>query len=184
MHNIIFHYDNQTQTRLYSIISETVTNASYVMINYDSLQRILLRPTGNKFIHVVLLANYTRFKNYEHANKSPMEYADILLFIINLRVENSKVNQTGEFELWEGDFLDTAGGLFILYSNNLTLYTMCFYCGDETEILRKIEELRKEEKDGKIHVPALHGYINKYTDFKGYPFRIGYTNYKPFFWCE
>lgn len=62
--NIMFHYENVTCYDIDAIMRYRCDNRSYFMINYDThpeRSRILKRPPGYKYLHVVLLLNYQTF---------------------------------------------------------------------------------------------------------------------------
>lgn len=188
-HNIIYHYDNSSIHRIDKIASKIQMNASFLMINYDlsrgvacNKRKMIRRPIGFKFLHIVLLNNYSRFAEYTRTSRYSFDYLDIIFVLANLNANNETV--IGEFDVILYN-VHRAGAFFILDVWNFLLYHVCFYCGDNFAKWQMLADLTDIIPDYYSNVKSLvqNIYENQFNDFNGHVFKIGYAVYEPFFWC-
>lgn len=191
-HNIIFHFENCTEQKVGSIIYKADIGGSILIANYDmpilNQSTVIHRPTGYKFLHVVLLTNYSRFIKYTNSSRFSFHYLDIILIVTNLDVENDGNNtdiMNPEYNIWLRH-VQRAGAFFILEMFNFTVYNVCFYCGKKFGIWQKVADLSEITNDyyGDVRTLMNDIYKNQFKDFNGHVFDLGYTLYQPFFWCE
>lgn len=180
-YNVILHYDNSSKTNVDSIISgaESEIRNCYLIANHDNWQQSIFdRPTGYKFLHIVFLQDYIKFDTFAKRTNNSLQHADVLFFVTNFGIEET----SKDFTLWEGNSLNKAGGLFIFDKRNLSLYTVCFYCGLLTKTLQKIDGLSMDEDNLNVEIPKLKYYINTFQNFNKHVFYVGYNIYKPLFY--
>lgn len=194
-HDILFHYDNTSRDCVDSIINKIVyRNSSIIlMANYDvsheadddtSFKSInFIRPIGYKFLHVVMLFNYSNFEKYTASSIQSFEYLDIVLVVKPF--DGTHAYNLTDFDIFIEN-VNRAGTFFLFDVWNFTLYNNCYYCGERAYVWAPIANLANATDEdflfAKIMVTNI--YENEFTNFSGHVFAVGYTTYKPFFWCQ
>lgn len=207
-HFIVFHFEEESKMMVENVLLllGNVTNC-YLMKNYDQITELdgleetvdfinFTRPVGYRFLHIVLLNDYERFDEYTETSVRSLQYLDVVFFVSNTSgilvrqsekqsVENDIAvmkrlrTSTNDFPLWKKNSLGRAGGLFIFDSDKLSLYTVCFFCGERTKTLRKIDDLSMDANRRTLLQLARH--VNRFNNFHQHVFLVGYNIYKPLF---
>lgn len=151
-YNIIYHYENETQTNF-----EIINGKTTILINYD--RRIMKRPSGFSYFHFIYLKNTTKFNQYANI-RGNLNYFDTVFFVTEENLDNLQFIN-----------INCVGSIFFYNIFNKNLYTTCFYCGkNNTGRIKLINE------NGNFI-----NFINNFTNFYGEKFLIGYGNFPPFF---
>lgn len=191
-HDIIFHYDNMTKSQVDSIIPKANIDGTILLGNYDVKSQsnyqssAVVRPIGYKFLHVILLENYSRFNEYTNGSRFSFHYLDIILVITNRTVDfNETASEGGHFPVYLRN-IHRAGAFFILNLYNFVVYNVCFYCSEKFGIWQEVIDLTDLTVD---YNPSIRNvlmtiYENQFKDFNGHVFPVGYAMYKPYFWCR
>lgn len=164
-YNLIIHFDNKTAKYLdYIMKTKDPDNQLVYLINYDEeINKIDKRPDGNKYINIVLLENPFNFQVYSDQPFNFWHY-DFVLFLVKRFGRRQQI--------WSMKGLPRAAGCFMYNSKVQHLYYCCYYCGNNTAVLKKAPILN------------LRSLLNNYSDFNGHIFRVGYAQYPPFFWWK
>lgn len=130
-----------------------------------------------------------------NADEFNLEHQDVVLFVINIHLNKRTINLNHKsnevdfhynitrYELWEPNRLNRSGTVFVLDSWNLSLYTICFFCGNLSKVLQKIDGFNiTNEYD--IVLPNLPKRTNKFKDFNNHTFSVAFVEYRPYFWHE
>lgn len=176
--HLLFHYDNTTKYIVEYVISKPyIVNNTALLYNYDEdiSSAKISRPTGYKYLHIVLLGNNTRFKEYASSDVNAIRHIDIVLMILNY-VHDKPIEN-----------LQNVGTLFLINLQNLRVYTVCFYCGNLSyhwNYIAKLKYLKTHHDYQHLKQILMNIYLNQFKDFNRHTFNIGYINYKPYIWIK
>lgn len=161
---LIVHYDNDTRDNLDDFI-KTLNSNCKLLLNYDDGDFKLRRPLGYSFVNLVYLNDSNRFERFSKIYFN-LEFNDVIIIFDN-NANNFNKNLIG---------LNRAGSL-ILYNKFIKkLATIKYYFGIENGTLI---EIKYDDK-----LPNMRRYLNKFDDFNGHRFNVGFAIYRPFVWCK
>lgn len=176
---IMFHCDNYSKTAVDILHNAFQIDTMTVIFNYDVVSTQRIRPSGYKYIHIIILDDINNFYNYTDHSIFQLSNTDILLLIINLNT--NKMIKT--FSL--GNNSVYAAARFVLNVTDNTLYSVCSLCG----LLTGNWQLVGNFTDNETFYPNFSTNLNKvyqqhFSDYNGHKFNVGYATYHPFFWCR
>lgn len=187
IHQIIFHYDMESQKNLDEFLVDRKSFLQSVfLMNHEiatssdpldfckyctyCVQKFsVVRPKGYYYFHVVYLTNYLQFEKFSMV-RGNLNHYDVVLFVL----ENTKVNDIS-VKNWNLRGLEQAGTV-IISDNKINFYFVQFYVGNLSGVPFKI--------NAEIGGPNFRLYSNKFNDFNRHLFKIGHpVSNVSWFWC-
>lgn len=182
-YQIIFHFDNKTKNNLDIEFhgNKSILQTQF-LVNHEQKFGLgkFSRPKGYKFVHVVYLMKYKQFEKFSQVHGN-LKHFDLIIFIVEslhseFIVTNKIINRTPNYKIkWLKGF-DKIGSVFIYIYKNCKFYYVKFYVGDISGLLQSFPNF--------TNIPDLTRYVNKFNNFNGHEFRVGYIDYPPWIWSE
>lgn len=169
-YNLILHYDNNMRDILTDngFFNKFSSIGSRLLINYDRnlIKNRLKRPYGYKFINLICMCEPYKFARYINDTEN-VYFRDVNIFLMinyDFMIENN---------VWDNvNGLENTGSTILIDLNENDYYYVMYYKENRSKILIKINR-----------TSILSNYVNKFRDFNGHIFNVGFVTQKPYVFC-
>lgn len=169
--NLVLHYENNTiyfcEDLLKILVNMELMAVS--VVQYDTMNFQFHRPSGIKFINLVILKNPRKFSFFSASIGNLIVY-DLVIFVILKKVDDI---------FWTMDYLQLAKNVFILdlsKQNKIVVQDVCYYCGKESYRLNQFHS-------SFLSLGIPNDNFEKGYNFHNHIFTVGFLDYFPYFKC-
>ncbi|EFA05145.1 hypothetical protein TcasGA2_TC015262 [Tribolium castaneum] len=161
---LIVHVDNVTQRYAYEILSKSPTFTT--IYNHDMPRgKNMTRPLTHQCLNLIVFTKPEKFLFYLNSEVNVHPH-DVLIFVTS----SSKTFEN--VAIWK-NLSQSGRNIIIEFASQVTLYTICFYCGKSTG---KLILYQNETHNFDL-------FPNDFHDFHNHVLKVVYIDYFPYIYC-